>query len=1486
MKNSLKRFSLYFVAMLAMVMMLAFAVNAEIVTGSYSDTYSNMSWSFDTDTGVLTVTNHATSWCQLNLGWQNTNWSAFVNSHRANVKEVYVVKASGAANISKLVADSGKGFDFPNMTKLVFANGISEWSGGATALANAAKLVTLGVEGSVVEGVIDFSFAKAAPINTVLSGLKGAKTLIIPAKDQTVALPALTSLTKVIIPAEVTSLASGFFANCTSLNTVELKGSSIAPITTAGLADSASLTIIVPKSAMKAELVAAGYTAANIEVNSVVVTGSFAETYGDFQWSLDIDSGVLTITTKKTGWVQLYLDNGNWGNFVAAHKNDVKEVYIVKASGAANISKIHTASGKNFGFPNMTKLVLCNSIGEWTGASPFSGASNLVTFVMGGEATENVIDFSNGTANPATVLNGMTGATTLIVPAKNQTAALPAMTSLTKVIIPEAAVLPSGYFANCTSLTTIEFNGTSADVIINSGLADSAALTIEVPAYEMKQALISAGYTKASIIAPEPVVVEGQSSNYANITWRFEAATGICVVTNKTNGWCELKLHSDANWKNFATEYGKLVKELQFVGTKINKLSLEYWNTGSSFGYRMPNLTKITMENATGEFNGPLFLNASSLVTYGVVGSVVEGTVDLSSVGALSDSTDLLKNCSAMTKIVLPTNANVAMTLTGCTALKEVTIPAAVTSITNGAFAACTALTTVNLEGESAAALTSSGLSDSASLTINVKYLAVKEALVAAGYTKATINSEEAAPAIVEGSYSDGNTTMSWSFDPVTGVCTITSSHKAWTQLNLGWQNTNWSAFHNKYSNAVTEIVIVKAEGASNVSKIVSDSGRGFGFPNLTKITLTNKVTEWTGAETFANAKNLVTLGVSGSVTEGVIDFSFGTATNINTVLTGLKGAKTLILPAKNQTAVLPAMTALETVIIPEAVTSLASGFFANCTAIKNIEVLGDTADAVITSGIADSASLTITVATFEAKKALIAAGYDSCNIISPAARAVSFEGYSVRVKDYNGLRSIFSFHMSALEDNNNYTLVEYGTLLASASNRALYGTELDVNDLSAPKGTIKYAIYKDGKIVANILNTSTEDRIDFAVTIVNFSAEQMSKDVYVSTYEIWQNAEGEYSIFYTDYATADDHDDSYVETSLYEVSLGMYKQGALNAATDNENIVWNTLTTAGAVTFTAGTDYTYDENANYYDKNGNTVDYSETMTAVEIPMVTTTVGENSVAFTKSGVTYTLLRDGENFVVVYRGTGLIPKTMRYGGKVCAQYETNWYSGTGKAVPTDRPQPVFTSNSVAFNKMTYAIIDSGVTGVDYEGFASTQFGTVVYAPTFKTMAQGAFMGGALQTMFMAGTEMKTGFVDLGNLTSVVTSYTFKNNKFSEIHLPASVDTIGAEAFALVSSLKTLWCGNGEREEGILNFKDSALTTIAGSSLTAVSKSKVTKIILPDTCAQIASSAFTASSVSGIVVYQETMYNLDIKAQVEAFGMTYSFDNEATYALQCL
>ena len=760
----------------------------------------------------------------------------------------------------------------------------------------------------------------------------------------------------------------------------------------------------------------------------------------------------------------------------------------------------------------------------------------------------------------------------------------------------------------------------------------------------------------------------------------------------------------------------------------------------------------------------------------------------------------------------------------------------------------------------------------------------MKQALIAAGYTKANIIAPE--PVIVTGSYSDTYTDMSWSFDPATGICTITTNSKnSWAKLTVNYNNTQWNSFYNKYKNDVKEVYIVKGEGAADIKEYDSNSRTGLGFPNMTKLVVANGGGQWTHTTIFDGANSLKTFGVQGSVTENVLDFS--TINAAASLIHNFTAATTLIIPAKaEQTAVLPAMTALTNVIIPETVTTLPEGFFANCTAVNYIELKGESVSPVISSGIADSESLTIKVATFEAKKALIAAGYDSCNILSPAARAISFEGYSVRVKGYNGLRSIFSFHMSALEDNNNYTLVEYGTILASASNRALYGTELNVNDFSAPKGTIKYPIFKDGKIVANTLSSSTEDRIDFAVTIVNFSDEQMSKDVYVSTYEIWQNADGEYYIFYTDYATADAHDDSYVETSLYEVSLGMYKQGDMNASIDKENIVWNTLKTAGAVTFTAGTDYTYDENANYYDKNGNTVDYSETMTVAEIPMVTTTVGEDSLAFTKSGVTYTLLRDGENFVVVYRGTGLIPKTMRYGSKVYAQYETNWYSGTGKAVPTDRPQPVFTSNNVAFNKMTYAIIDSGVTGVDYEGFASTQFNTVVYAPTFKTISQGAFIGGVLQTMFMAGTEMKTGFVDLGSLETVITAYTFKNNKFSEIHLPASVDTIGAEAFALVSSLKTLWCGDGERTEGVLNFKDSALTTIVGSSLTAVSNSNVTKIILPDTCASIAASAFDASKVSGIVVYQETMYNLDIKAQVEAFGMTYSYDNEATYALHCL
>lgn len=466
MKKFLRRFSIYLVAILAVVMMLAFAVSAEEITGSYTDNkYCNMSWSYDTESGVCIITSSNTSWTQLDLSWMNSNWSAFHNKYRDAVKEIVIVKAEGAANVSKIVSDSGRGFGFTNLTKITLPNNVSEWTGAET-FANATKLETLGVAGSITDGVIDFSFGTATNVNTVFAGLKGAKILVIPQKDNIAALPAMTSLTKVIIPVAVTSLSEGFFDACTALETVELKGTTIEPITNAKLADRAGLEIIVYDEELKNELVEAGYTEVRITVElpeEQIITGSYKDEYTDMSWSFNTRSGICTITNNKTsGWTKININwqNNAWYSFYITYKNLVKEIAIVNAEGATNIGEIDSNSRSGFGFPNLKKVVLPHKIAQWT-ATAFDGANKLVTFGVSGSITEGVIDFSGMvTTTVNTMLANFKNASTLILPAKNQTTALPEMPALTKVVIPAAvSELAAGYFANCTALTTVAIEG-------------------------------------------------------------------------------------------------------------------------------------------------------------------------------------------------------------------------------------------------------------------------------------------------------------------------------------------------------------------------------------------------------------------------------------------------------------------------------------------------------------------------------------------------------------------------------------------------------------------------------------------------------------------------------------------------------------------------------------------------------------------------------------------------------------------------------------------------------------------------------------------------------------------------------------------------------------------------------------------------------------------------------------------------------------------
>ena len=161
-----------------------------------------------------------------------------------------------------------------------------------------------------------------------------------------------------------------------------------------------------------------------------------------------------------------------------------------------------------------------------------------------------------------------------------------------------------------------------------------------------------------------------------------------------------------------------------------------------------------------------------------------------------------------------------------------------------------------------------------------------------------------------------------------------------------------------------------------------------------------------------------------------------------------------------------------------------------------------------------------------------------------PANTFLSFYGFQVRDKEYNGLRSIFKIDrtaMKALEDTG-CKVVEYGVLAASSQKLRDVGDVLEVFEGDDGYETLNYAskvtIYKNGKIVGNV-NEITETEITFTLAITNYTLKNFDKNAHVRGYTVIEDANGIRFVFYADYPTV-----KYRHTSLMTICEYLAAQG------------------------------------------------------------------------------------------------------------------------------------------------------------------------------------------------------------------------------------------------------------------------------------------------------------------------------------------------------
>ena len=936
------------------------------------------------------------------------------------------------------------------------------------------------------------------------------------------------------------------------------------------------------------------------------------------------------------------------------------------------------------------------------------------------------------------------------------------------------------------------------------------------------------------------IISGGVEGKYA---YTLDIETGALSITNEfppTVGWQQFDTH-DADFQAFKAAWGSFVKTatVEYFG----KISFGNTTSGgiSPLFAGMANLEKVTFvagqrmqsgsTSSCGWFQGCTALKS---VTFG--GELVDGVVDLSgmTLNPWDSNVAYLKNCfngcANIKEVVIPNNALMntvfASTFAGCSSLEKVKLGDEITTIESGAFADCPNVVLHVYE-------------DSYAHTWALE-------------NGVEVSASSAVPEIVEGEYkaSDkyGSTNYKWIFDSTTGILTIdpTEDAASWNEL----KNAGIDDFKALYKKYVKHIVV----GKFSKIQTTGDVSIFAGFPNLETILFTKnyEIQESSGTGLFENNPKLTAIGFGTAVTEGVVDISGIVKMASNEPKAMFKGCTsitkvvfkdTALQDGKNDgtgwgTSIFDSMfegcTALETISLPAYITEVGPRAFAGCTALKTVNVLG-TAPAIDETAFADvSGTVTLVPQTANDYAALAALNLPNVKVQKIFASPVSFDGFSIRLKDYNGLRGEFTFNKDLSElTEEGYSLVEYGAIVATAANGELYGTDL-INDngeyVTANEKVIKTAIYTDGVIVNKILEIS-DAATRYALSITNIGDDFLNTEIVIRGYAVFKDASGAEKIFYEGSSA-----------SLYEAALNIYKNRLVDAENDG-GMVWETLVKGGAVTLAAETDFAVVENQQTLD--GTAI--GETFTFAEIPVVSQNVVKDAndpedvglMSYTASDVTVTLLKDGEDYVAVYRGTGVIPGSVRWGADIATvnQLSSNYLTNRGKgyAFPDAVPNPALTATAVA--KIKTVIIDEGITGLGDELFNEMYLiKTVVFPKTLERAAKAIFQSSGVETAYESGKTPVVGLVDVSCIEELTTAYMLNGNtSVKQVRLPANVTVLGNQAFQNAKALTSVACGDAELVEGVADFSNTSLATIGKTVFSNVANIGTVK--LPDTVTAI-------------------------------------------------
>ncbi len=699
-------------------------------------------------------------------------------------------------------------------------------------------------------------------------------------------------------------------------------------------------------------------------------------------------------------------------------------------------------------------------------------------------------------------------------------------------------------------------------------------------------------------------------------------------------------------------------------------------------------------------------------------------------------------------------------------------------------------------------------------------------------------------------------TGYTWTFDETTGILTIACTKAA--ELAINNNNTAFIPWKAIWRDAISKIQIT-GETLWNKMQINHDKEGFFEYlPNLEAVLMSKKIYQWqvNVGSLFEGCTSLTTFDFGSSwddVEYGVIDLSGATnvpkADYLANMFNGCSSITAVNFPTTNFASthiginMFKDCTSLVSITLPATITNISEGAFDGCINLRSIVLVGETVPADL-SGIqdiegfmvicssADMASAVNTAGGWEYTKAVFFDGSFDGNI--------NMDGFSIRTKKYNGIRGMFSFNLTenAILEATGYALVEYGAIaISKTAYTANGGIAITLNDgVYKVNAGQKIRVYDAQEGFCRDDGTATlykieGDTIKYNVSVVNYTS-NFNSDIYMCAYSVYTDPNGETLITYKHYS------DDYKFFNLYDVTLSMYKAGAINASISDDAAVWNTLLT-GAVTIASGDIYKEIPAVGYSSSNGYKPSSTVTLTLV------------------------LDTDDVNYVAIYRGEGAIPAQHDSYNSYSYSYGETSANQLGPTISTYSPAdgydpiPILSEYEVTLVKTI--IMDHGITSISKYGFVGLDYAeTYVYPTTLESVAEGAFFyNRGVTTAYCAHVENpnKKNEIGLFDFSSISGTYNLTGairdaRSLKKVHFPQNVtnanasDAFGTSAHYGKMSLTKMWFGsNTEPADGVVDMSNITVSAIGSQAF--MCDFNLTTLIIPEGCSTVSTTAFNGA-----------------------------------------